>query len=97
MDLGKLLTEQRNDASRQIDSVSTVEMLGIINREDQKVASAVAEAMVHELVSAPRAGRAVAQLSVCQKSNLVSSMSPTAIPCPALRLRCCSDLPHATV
>ena len=38
MDLGKLLTEQRNDASRQIDTVSTVEMLGIINREDQKVA-----------------------------------------------------------
>lgn len=45
MDLGKLLTEQRNDASRQIDTVSTVEMLAIINREDQKVALAVAAAI----------------------------------------------------
>ena len=54
MDLGKLLTEQRNDASRQIDTVSTVEMLGIINREDQKVAEAVAEAIpaIGQLVDA---------------------------------------------
>ena len=45
MDLGKLLTEQRNDASRQIDSVSTAAMLEIINSEDQKVALAVREAI----------------------------------------------------
>lgn len=40
--LHALLTEQRNPASAQIDSVPTAEMLGIINREDQQVAPAVA-------------------------------------------------------
>src|SRR6202046_765591 len=39
--LDGLLTEQRNPASQDIDAVPTAEMLGIINQEDQKVASAV--------------------------------------------------------
>ena len=39
--LGKLITEQRNPASAEIDRVSTAEMLRIINQEDQKVALAV--------------------------------------------------------
>ncbi len=40
--LDSLLTEQQNPASARIDSVTTEEMLRIINTEDQKVASAVA-------------------------------------------------------
>ena len=62
MDLGKLLTEQRNEASKQIDTVSTVEMLGIINGEDQKVALAVRDAipaigrLVEEATSRVKAG-----------------------------------------
>ena len=39
--LGKLETEQRNPASEEIDLVSTIEMLRIVNQEDQKVALAV--------------------------------------------------------
>jgi len=45
--LDNLLTEQRNPASRDIDSLPTLEMLRIINREDQKVAEAVAEEIDH--------------------------------------------------
>ncbi len=37
----KLLTEQRNPASADIDTVSTEQMLGIMNGEDRKVADAV--------------------------------------------------------
>src|SRR5436309_5795401 len=40
--LDSLLTEQPNPASAAIDSVSTEQMLRIINSEDQKVAAAVA-------------------------------------------------------
>jgi N-acetylmuramic acid 6-phosphate etherase len=39
--LGKLETERRNPASAEIDLVSTIDMLRIVNREDQKVALAV--------------------------------------------------------
>jgi N-acetylmuramic acid 6-phosphate etherase len=42
MDLAALLTEQANPFSSHIDKVSTVEMLGIIGAEDDKVARAVA-------------------------------------------------------
>jgi N-acetylmuramic acid 6-phosphate etherase len=42
MKLDALLTEQTNAASERIDSLSTAEVLGIINCEDQKVAGAVA-------------------------------------------------------
>ena len=45
MDLGQLLTEQRNPASAEIDSASTIGMLEIINSEDQKVAVAVKDAI----------------------------------------------------
>ena len=45
MDLGQLLTEQRNPASSEIDTASTVGMLEIINFEDQKVAVAVRDAI----------------------------------------------------
>lgn len=45
MDLGQLLTEQRNPVSAEIDTASTVTMLEIINSEDQKVAVAVANAI----------------------------------------------------
>ena len=42
MNLTGLLTEQPNPASDHIDAVSTGEVLAIINREDQKIAAAVA-------------------------------------------------------
>jgi N-acetylmuramic acid 6-phosphate etherase len=45
MNLENLLTEQRNPASAQIDEVSTLEMLRIINDEDKKVAFAVEAAL----------------------------------------------------
>ena len=45
MDLGQLLTEQRNEASREIDRVSTSRMLEIFNAEDKKVAAALAAAI----------------------------------------------------
>ena len=40
--LEKLLTEQLNPASAAIDTLATVRMLEVINREDQKVADSVA-------------------------------------------------------
>ncbi len=43
--LGKLLTEQRNLKSMNLDSDSTREILKIINQEDQIIASRVAEQM----------------------------------------------------
>jgi len=39
--LEKLLTEQRNPASEKIDSLSTEDMLRVINQEDRKIAAAV--------------------------------------------------------
>lgn len=41
MDLSKLITEKQNSASKYIDTVSTLEILEIINKEDQTVALAV--------------------------------------------------------
>lgn len=38
IDLSKLLTERRNANSANIDTLSTLEMLTVINREDQQVA-----------------------------------------------------------
>jgi N-acetylmuramic acid 6-phosphate etherase len=43
--LEKLLTEQLNPASASIDTLATVEMLEVINREDTRVADAVARAI----------------------------------------------------
>jgi N-acetylmuramic acid 6-phosphate etherase len=42
--LEKLVTEGRNPNTMEIDSVSTLEMIEIINEEDRKVAAAVGEA-----------------------------------------------------
>lgn len=41
VDLDKIATEQRNAASANIDKVSTLEMVKIINNEDKKVAEAI--------------------------------------------------------
>ncbi|MFZ5969058.1 MAG: N-acetylmuramic acid 6-phosphate etherase [Bacillota bacterium] len=41
MNLSKLITESRNESTEEIDRVSTLEMLRMINEEDQKVAKAV--------------------------------------------------------
>lgn len=62
MNLHGLLTEQFNPASERIDSLSTAEALAIINREDQKVAGAVAAQIpqiaeaVNRIVELLRAG-----------------------------------------
>lgn len=42
IDLSALLTERRNANSANIDTLSTVQMLTVINREDQQVAHAIA-------------------------------------------------------
>jgi N-acetylmuramic acid 6-phosphate etherase len=47
MTLDRLLTEQVNPASRDIDARSTIEILQIINRDDQTVAPAVAAEIPH--------------------------------------------------
>ncbi|WP_325895209.1 N-acetylmuramic acid 6-phosphate etherase [Grimontia sp. NTOU-MAR1] len=41
IDLTRMVTESRNAASAEIDKLSTLEMLEVINQEDQKVALAV--------------------------------------------------------
>lgn len=41
MELSKIATEQRNEATMHIDKLSTVEMIRLINNEDKKVALAV--------------------------------------------------------
>lgn len=41
LDLGNLITETRNSNTRNIDKVSTIDMLKMINEEDKKVAFAV--------------------------------------------------------
>ncbi len=41
IDLSKLLTERRNANSANIDTLSTEEMLTVINKEDQLVAHAI--------------------------------------------------------
>ncbi|HHF3122425.1 TPA: N-acetylmuramic acid 6-phosphate etherase [Vibrio diabolicus] len=41
IDLSRLVTESRNPTSAEIDTLSTIEMLQVINEEDQKVALAV--------------------------------------------------------
>lgn len=41
IDLSKLLTERRNANSANIDTLSTVEMLTVINQEDRLVAEAI--------------------------------------------------------
>lgn len=43
--LEQLLTEQRNAASTQIDTLATTEILNVINEEDRKVAEAVRSAI----------------------------------------------------
>ena len=41
MDLGQLVTESKNDLSKNIDTLATKEMLKVINTEDKKVAEAI--------------------------------------------------------
>ena len=62
MKLDRLLTEQVNLATREIDTLSTRDMLRVINREDQEVAGAVQQEIpaiaeaVDRIVNALRAG-----------------------------------------
>lgn len=45
IDLSKMVTESRNEASQHIDTLSTLDMLKVINDEDKKVALAVEQAL----------------------------------------------------
>ena len=45
IELSALTTEQRNPATREIDTLDTLSMLRIINQEDQKVAAAVEDTL----------------------------------------------------
>lgn len=45
IDLSKMVTESRNAASQYIDTLSTLDMLKVINDEDKKVALAVEQAL----------------------------------------------------
>ena len=45
IDLTQLITESRNSSSSKIDTLSTLEMLKVINNEDKKVALAVEETL----------------------------------------------------
>ena len=45
LDLGHLLTEQRNPATMEIDTLPTLEMCRVINEQDQQVAGAVGQAL----------------------------------------------------
>ncbi|MCW8328889.1 N-acetylmuramic acid 6-phosphate etherase [Photobacterium sp. SDRW27] len=45
IDLSKMVTESRNEASQYIDTLSTLDMLKVINDEDKKVALAVEQAL----------------------------------------------------
>lgn len=47
IDLDKLTTESRNENTKNIDKVSTLEMVKIINNEDKKVAEAVEKELPH--------------------------------------------------
>ncbi|MEZ8582281.1 N-acetylmuramic acid 6-phosphate etherase [Vibrio splendidus] len=47
IDLNRLVTESRNPASADIDTLSTIDMLAVINKEDQRVALAVEEVLPH--------------------------------------------------
>lgn len=49
--LARLLTEQRNPASDQIDQLSTLDMMKVINQEDELVAKAV-EREIHQIAKA---------------------------------------------
>jgi N-acetylmuramic acid 6-phosphate etherase len=57
-----LLTEQRNPASENIDSLSTEQMLAVINAEDAKIAS-----VVHDAI--PQIGRTVDAVAARMKSG----------------------------
>ncbi|WP_299021103.1 N-acetylmuramic acid 6-phosphate etherase [uncultured Photobacterium sp.] len=45
IDLSSMVTESRNAASQQIDTLSTIEMLKVINEEDKKVALAIEQVL----------------------------------------------------
>jgi N-acetylmuramic acid 6-phosphate etherase len=61
MNLEALLTEQVNPASRDIDARPTVEILGIMNDEDRKVASAVASVIPQIAEAVDRISEAIRQ------------------------------------
>jgi len=72
IDLSKMVTESRNTASKHIDTLSTMEMLKVINDEDKKVALAVEQAL-------PEIARAVDAIAVAfrQGGRLIYSGAGT--------------------
>ena len=62
MDLTQWITESRNPASAEIDTLSTLDMLRVINQEDQKVALAVEKTL-------PQVAQAVDVISTAFQSG----------------------------
>ncbi|MCG3739972.1 N-acetylmuramic acid 6-phosphate etherase [Vibrio cincinnatiensis] len=62
MDLTQWITESRNPASAEIDTLSTLDMLRVINQEDQKVALAVEKTL-------PQVAQAVDAISTAFQSG----------------------------
>lgn len=58
IDLTKIATEKNNSATKQIDKLSTIKMLKVINDEDKKVAQAIEKAL-------PAIAKAVDMVTAC--------------------------------
>ena len=56
--LDKLVTESRNENTKNIDRVETLEMLKMINDEDKKVAEAVEKELIHIAKAVDKIGEA---------------------------------------
>ncbi|CAG9295361.1 N-acetylmuramic acid 6-phosphate etherase [Celerinatantimonas diazotrophica] len=61
IDLSRLVTESRNPASVEIDTLSTLAMLEVINQEDQKVALAVKAVLAQIALAVDEITRAFAE------------------------------------
>lgn len=61
LDLSKMVTENANPASMEIDRLSTVEMCRVINAEDQKVALAVEKCLPDIAAAVELIAKAVAK------------------------------------
>lgn len=79
IDLSKLLTERRNANSANIDTLSTEEMLTVINQEDQQVAHAITPylAQIAQVVDKGRSGAAGGRATdLYRRGDLRSSGDP---------------------
>ena len=79
VELQKIATEQRNPNTTHIDTLSTLEMVRLINQEDQKVALAVAQV-------APEIARAIGKPKACRAVGMANHNNPISIIVPCHRV-----------